>query len=196
MSHHLQGLNNEFIQKVDNIFLIRDPKEVIPSLTIQLPNAKVRDTGLDIQWRLYQSLISYGKNPVIVDSRELLIDPEFIAKRDAYIERGQQLLKENPQWRTDANSQNTIYIPVIFHVLYSSASGNVSAAQIGANFDQINLDFQNKNPDGDEAGINPITGQQTTEIPDINTKLRGYACLLYTSPSPRDRTRSRMPSSA
>jgi len=25
---------------------------------------------------------------------------------------------------------------------------------------------------------------------------RGHACLLYTSPSPRDRTRSRMPSSA
>ena len=25
---------------------------------------------------------------------------------------------------------------------------------------------------------------------------RGYNCLLYTSPSPRDRTRSRMPSSA
>ena len=24
----------------------------------------------------------------------------------------------------------------------------------------------------------------------------GYVCLLYTSPSPRDRTRSRMPSSA
>ena len=26
--------------------------------------------------------------------------------------------------------------------------------------------------------------------------LRSYICLLYTSPSPRDRTRSRMPSSA
>ena len=25
---------------------------------------------------------------------------------------------------------------------------------------------------------------------------KSYACLLYTSPSPRDRTRSRMPSSA
>ena len=84
-----------------------------------------------------------------------LIDPDFIAKRDAYIERGQQLLKENPQWRTDADSQNTIYIPVIFHVLYSSASGNVSAAQIGANFDQINLDFQNQNPDGDEIPSSP-----------------------------------------
>ena len=28
------------------------------------------------------------------------------------------------------------------------------------------------------------------------TTLKNYACLLYTSPSPRDRTRSRMPSSA
>ena len=28
------------------------------------------------------------------------------------------------------------------------------------------------------------------------TDPRGYLCLLYTSPSPRDRTRSRMPSSA
>ena len=79
-----------------------------------------------------------------------LTDPEFIAKRDAYIERGQQMLRDNPQWRTDPKSQSTIYIPVIFHVLYSSSSGNVSAELIGANFDQINLDFQNLNPDGDE----------------------------------------------
>ena len=27
-------------------------------------------------------------------------------------------------------------------------------------------------------------------------RFEGYTCLLYTSPSPRDRTRSRMPSSA
>jgi hypothetical protein len=84
-----------------------------------------------------------------------LINPEFIAERDAMIERGKQMLKDNPQWRSDANTQNTIYIPVIFHVLYSSNSGNVSAAQIGANFDQINLDFQNQNPDGDEIPSSP-----------------------------------------
>ena len=30
----------------------------------------------------------------------------------------------------------------------------------------------------------------------IGTSMGGYICLLYTSPSPRDRTRSRMPSSA
>ena len=30
----------------------------------------------------------------------------------------------------------------------------------------------------------------------VDNECRGIACLLYTSPSPRDRTRSRMPSSA
>ena len=33
------------------------------------------------------------------------------------------------------------------------------------------------------------------KIPGLSETL-AYACLLYTSPSPRDRTRSRMPSSA
>ena len=50
------------------------------------------------------------------------------------------------------------------------------------------------------AGIracNWLTGQ----LGDLNTMLQVFilpfiACLLYTSPSPRDRTRSRMPSSA
>ena len=35
-----------------------------------------------------------------------------------------------------------------------------------------------------------------TAIISIDNGTYYYACLLYTSPSPRDRTRSRMPSSA
>ena len=33
-------------------------------------------------------------------------------------------------------------------------------------------------------------------ISPVHKYIEAYACLLYTSPSPRDRTRSRMPSSA
>ena len=33
-------------------------------------------------------------------------------------------------------------------------------------------------------------------LKDKTIAIIGYGCLLYTSPSPRDRTRSRMPSSA
>ena len=39
------------------------------------------------------------------------------------------------------------------------------------------------------AGVFKLTQQEAM-------KMRKYACLLYTSTSPRDRTRSRMPSSA
>ena len=49
----------------------------------------------------------------------------------------------------------------------------------------------------------PITGASTVVTADINgdgnldlVSTAGSTCLLYTSPSPRDRTRSRMPSSA
>ena len=34
------------------------------------------------------------------------------------------------------------------------------------------------------------------ELPELNDDFAKQSCLLYTSPSPRDRTRSRMPSSA
>ena len=40
-----------------------------------------------------------------------------------------------------------------------------------------------------------LIDQSAQEIVDT-AKRTGAACLLYTSPSPRDRTRSRMPSSA
>ena len=38
--------------------------------------------------------------------------------------------------------------------------------------------------------------QAEEELADVGQALRGAACLLYTSPSPRDRQKSRMPSSA
>ena len=41
--------------------------------------------------------------------------------------------------------------------------------------------------------ITQIIGNGLVTLIDEKT---GYGCLLYTSPSPRDRTRSRMPSSA
>ena len=42
--------------------------------------------------------------------------------------------------------------------------------------------------------ITLILGEQATEAD--RSRLEDRLCLLYTSPSPRDRTRSRMPSSA
>ena len=46
--------------------------------------------------------------------------------------------------------------------------------------------------------VEPLTDNQKALFDSYDTgkNLVAYGCLLYTSPSPRDRTRSRMPSSA
>ena len=110
-----------------------------------------------------------------------LLHPEFIAERDAEILKGKRLLQQNPQWRTDLSSQNTIYIPVIFHVLYANAGDNVSAAQIGANFDQINLDFQNLNPDGDEipSAPNPSDAPYDPGVDYSHQAVRGTHNVVF-----------------
>ena len=50
---------------------------------------------------------------------------------------------------------------------------------------------------GNRIAVQSMTATKTTDI-DATVELVNlmYDCLLYTSPSPRDRTRSRMPSSA
>ena len=110
-----------------------------------------------------------------------LLNPEFIAERDAQIEKARQLLRDNPQWRTDSSTQNTIYIPVVFHVLYFNNGDNTSAFQIGANFDQINLDFQNLNPDGDEipSAPNPSDAPYDPGVDYSHQAVRGTHNVVF-----------------
>ena len=81
MAHHLVDIDREFLNKTENILLIRDPAEMLQSLTLQLPHAVLADSGLSIQWQLYLELVENGQRPVIIDSRELLLDPAGILAR-------------------------------------------------------------------------------------------------------------------
>eukprot|EP00657_Telonema_sp_P-1_P012668 TRINITY_DN9358_c0_g1_i1.p1 TRINITY_DN9358_c0_g1~~TRINITY_DN9358_c0_g1_i1.p1 ORF type:complete len:110 (-),score=32.99 TRINITY_DN9358_c0_g1_i1:142-471(-) len=49
---------------------------------------------------------------------------------------------------------------------------------------------------GEEEGISGASGEFEGDRRVVMTMSLSSRCLLYTSPSPRDRTRSRMPSSA
>jgi len=72
-------------------------------------------------------------------------------------------------------------------------------------FDHIDITIEWRGQGSDEVGVNEATGTMVIEIdPDLYRPNEVHAlcgdaskaCLLYTSPSPRDRTSARMPSSA
>jgi hypothetical protein len=75
MAHHLLNLDMSFLDGLHNLLLIRDPKEMIPSIVRQIPRPELSDTGLKRQWELYNYLNVRGQNPIIIDSKELLLDP-------------------------------------------------------------------------------------------------------------------------
>ena len=78
MSHHLIEINKDFVFETENIFLIRNPKDVISSLVNQIPNARLRDTGLDLQWDLFEEIRSKRKKPIVIDSKRLLLNPRKV----------------------------------------------------------------------------------------------------------------------
>jgi hypothetical protein len=80
MCHHFIDLPVTFLLPLKNIFLIRDPVDMLPSLCVQIPNPTLRDTALKHQWTLFTQLEELGQRPLIIDARTLLNDPVRILK--------------------------------------------------------------------------------------------------------------------
>jgi len=76
MTHHLVNLDESFLNKVINIFLIRDPKQLISSLAQVIKTVTITDTGIKKQYELYNKLISLNLKPVVIDSNDILKNPE------------------------------------------------------------------------------------------------------------------------
>ena len=81
MAHHWIGLDDTFLLNFSNIFLIRDPKEMLPSLIKQIPDPVLRDTALKRQWELFQMLKEQGQTVSVIDSRHLLLNPIELLNR-------------------------------------------------------------------------------------------------------------------
>lgn len=78
MAHHLVDLDLGFLKRTANVLLIRDPAEMLRSLIHQLPEPRLRDTGLALQHELVDRLRDLGQEPPVLDSRQLLLDPEGV----------------------------------------------------------------------------------------------------------------------
>lgn len=119
MAHHLVELDRDFLRHTENVFLIRDPQQMLPSLTIQLPDAGLYDTGLEVQWELFQSLVAAGQAPAIIDSRELLLDPAGVLSalcdhlRIPFVD-------DMLRWDAGPREEDGIWAPHWYHAVHKS----------------------------------------------------------------------------
>ncbi len=75
MAHHLIAIDRSFLADTVNILLIRDPKQMLPSLAENLTEPNLRDTGLAMQSELYHQLCELGQDPPVLDAKQLLLNP-------------------------------------------------------------------------------------------------------------------------
>ena len=81
MAHHLESLDWGFLARTCNVLFIRDPSRMLPSLVNQVRQPILRDTSLAMQTRLLEHLRGMGQDPPVIDSKELLLDPEGVLRQ-------------------------------------------------------------------------------------------------------------------
>ena len=80
MSHHLlPNLELDWLDRLTNCFLIREPREMLTSLIAITPNPSLPDTGLPQQVKLFErGRAKTGTTPPVVDSRDLQDNPRSV----------------------------------------------------------------------------------------------------------------------
>jgi hypothetical protein len=120
MAHHLVNIDLAFLAETRNVLLIRDPREMLPSLVVQLPHAGLADTGLRQQWALYADLRDAGAEPAVLDSRELLLDPRGVLSQLCSA-LGLAFDDTMLSWRPGPRREDGIWAPHWYHAVHRSS---------------------------------------------------------------------------
>lgn len=119
MAHHLAELDTGFLQNTINVFLVRDPREMLPSLINQIPQPNLRDTSLAIQANLLRGLQAKGQKPTVLDAKVLLLNPPGVLNslcRAIGIEFLPQMLK----WESGPRREDGVWAKYWYHKLHQS----------------------------------------------------------------------------
>jgi len=76
MAHHYLSNNPSFILNWENVMLIRHPKKLITSFSKVIHTPTLKDIGIKKATELFLYLKQNGKTPIVIDSEELIKDPE------------------------------------------------------------------------------------------------------------------------
>jgi hypothetical protein len=80
MAHHLlPEIERDWLGELTHAFLLRDPREVLPSLDAKYARPKLADTGLPQQVELFELVRERtGRVPPVIEARELASRPQRV----------------------------------------------------------------------------------------------------------------------
>lgn len=108
MAHHIEVIDDGFISQCVNIFLIRDPRQLIASYAQVIEKPVMRDIGIKHEYELFRKV--EDQNPIVVDSGLLLQNPESVLKQ--VCERaGIEFEKSMLQWKAGPKPYDGIWAP-------------------------------------------------------------------------------------
>ncbi len=81
MAHHYLTDSPDFILNWNNVILIRHPKKLIASFSKVIQTPTLNDIGIKKASELFLFLKKNGKTPIVIDSDELLKNPELYLKK-------------------------------------------------------------------------------------------------------------------
>ena len=81
MSHHLEVMDESFVDDVVNVFFIRDPRQIIASYAQVIDKPIMRDIGVEYQFNLWQKLVDRKQDPIVLDAGNLLKGPRAVLQR-------------------------------------------------------------------------------------------------------------------
>ncbi|MCY4232628.1 MAG: sulfotransferase family protein [Bacteroidetes bacterium] len=119
MGHHLIDLNLDFLKKMTTVFLIRDPRQMLPSLINQIPYPTLADTALAMQRKVFDSLSELGQSPCVIDARELLSNPEKVLQQLCLL-IGLTFDSAMLHWQAGPIAEDGIWAPYWYHVIHKS----------------------------------------------------------------------------
>lgn len=137
MTHFLIDIDLEFLNKVTNVLFIRDPKEIIHSYHKVIPYPTIDDIGVKKQFELFNYLNDTGNKVIILDSKDLLTDPEKtlnILCEKINIPFDKNML----QWRKGPKKEDGIWAKYWYENVHQSSCFNTYQIR------DIKLDLKNK----------------------------------------------------
>jgi hypothetical protein len=108
MAHHIEVLSDDFVSQCMNIFLIRDPRQLIASYAQVIDNPSMRDIGIEYEYVLFQKIAS--QKSIVIDSGLLLQNPESVL-RQVCEKAGLKFQSEMLQWKAGPKEYDGIWAP-------------------------------------------------------------------------------------